>query len=320
MASGWKEVLSGVPQGSVLGPLLFIIFINDLPLGLSVLCKLFADDSKLIHIIRNSKDREELQLNINKILNWTVDWKMGLNLNKCKIMHLGNKKIHQNHHYSFELNDVCYILENSQSERDLGVSIQNNLKWESQVNSAVTKANAILGKLKNSFKNWDLKTFRLLFTSYVRPILEYGSSAWNPYLKKDIKKIEKVQRRATKLVPQLRNKSYEMRLKMLELQTLEERRIRGDLIQHFKCNNNINSIEWYHPISQSQPGSVRSTRSQNQLYRQLVKNCSPRDHFFTNRIIPYWNALPDDVKHAPTVNSFKNRLDNFNSSQRNFTI
>ncbi|CAF1072466.1 unnamed protein product [Brachionus calyciflorus] len=105
VSAEWKNVLSGVPQCSVLGPLLFIIFINDLPNGLSILCKLFADDSKLISVIRNPKDREEFQSNINKLLNWTIEWKMDLNLGKCKVMHLGNKKIHQDHFYSFEIDD-----------------------------------------------------------------------------------------------------------------------------------------------------------------------------------------------------------------------
>jgi hypothetical protein len=313
VASEWRDVLSGVPQGSVLGPLLFIIFINDLPTGLTVLCKLFADDSKLMHVIRNAKDREELQLNINSILKWTVDWKMGLNLSKCKIMHLGNKKIHQDHHYSFELDEYSYTLENSQNERDLGIQLQSNLKWDKQVNTVVSKAQSILCKIKNSFKHWDLKTFKILFTTYVRPILEYGAPAWCPYRKKDIKKIEKVQRRATKLVPAIRNKKYGDRLKLLGLATLEERRNRGDLIQLFKFSKNINNIEWFHPINttptQNCSGPASSTRQQNKLYRQLVKSCSTRYNFFTNRIIPEWNALPDHVKNASSVNGFKNSLD-----------
>ncbi|CAF0808212.1 unnamed protein product, partial [Brachionus calyciflorus] len=140
ISSIWKDVLSGVPQGSVLGPLLFIIFINDLPLGLSVLSKLFADDSKLIGIIRNSKDRNEFQTNINKLLSWTRKWNMDLNLNKCKVMHLGNRNIHQDHFYSFEIDDIVYILENTDSERDLGVILQSNLKWDEHISNMINKA------------------------------------------------------------------------------------------------------------------------------------------------------------------------------------
>ena len=103
-------------------------------------------------------------MNINRILDWTKEWKMGLNLSKCKLMHIGNKKIHHDHHYSFEQDDFSYILENTNCERDLGITLQNDLKWDSQVNNVVLRANVILGKLKNSFKNWDMRTFKILFT------------------------------------------------------------------------------------------------------------------------------------------------------------
>jgi hypothetical protein len=319
--SSWKNVLSGVPQGSVLGPLLFIIFINDLPNGLSVLCKLFADDSKLMHVIRNSKDRDEFQTNINRLLSWANDWKLNLNLSKCKVMHHGNKKIHQDHHYTLDLTDYTYILENTKSERDLGIQVQSDLKWEDQINNVVMKANGILGKLKSSFKNWDVKTFKTLYTSHVRPILEYGSTAWRPFRKQDIKKIEKVQRRATKSVPILRNKSYEERLRVLSLTTLEDRRTRGDLIQFYKLNEGFNSIDWYHPMLKnpctSSSGPAGSLRNRNSLYRQLVKSCRVRDNFFTNRIIPHWNRLPEEVKQASSVNNFKNKFDQFQNSMTN---
>ena len=154
-------------------------------------------------------------------------------------MHLGNVKIHQDHMYTFEIDDVAYILENIKSERDLGVQLQDNLKWNNQISTSVLKANFVLGRLKKSFEKWDTRTFKVLFTSYVRPIIEYGSTIWNPYRKQDIRQIENVQRRATKLVPAIRNKSYEDRLEILGLTTLEERRKRGDPIQYFKINKKI---------------------------------------------------------------------------------
>ena len=284
-SSEWMDVLSGVPQGSVLGPLLFIIFINDLPNGLSVFCKLFADDSKLMSVIRNLKDREELQENINKVIEWTKRWKMDLNLSKCKIMHIGKKNNDQEHFYSFDVDDnLLYLIENSDSERDLGILLQSDLKWDNHISNIIHRANFILGKLKNSFTNWDARTFKLLFTSFVRPLLEYGSVAWCPYKKQDIKRLEKVQRRATKLVPSIRNKSYEDRLKSLGLTSLEDRRIRGDLIQFFKFQKNLNMIEWFHPIAQTPSslasGPAGSTRSQDTLYRQVVKTCPARHNFF----------------------------------------
>ena len=108
--------------------------------------------------------------------------------------------------------------------------------------------------------------------------------AWCPYKKHDIKRIEKVQQRATKLVTSIKNKKYDERLKILGMTTLENRRLRGDLIQFFKFDKNINTIEWFHPIGPSPssfvPGPAGSTRNQNKLYRQLVKTCSARHNFF----------------------------------------
>ena len=280
--------------------ILFILFINDLPNGLSVLCKLFADDSKFMSVIRNPRDRDEFQSNINKILDWVSKWKMELNLSKCKVMHFGNNKIHQNRSYSFNLENKIHFIENTRSERDLGIIVQDNLKWNEHISTQVHKANFVLGKLNNAFKNWDLRTFKLLFTTYVRPILEYGATAWCSYRKHEIKQIENVQRRATKLVPTIRNKNYEERLKLLGMITLAERRERGDLIQFYKFENNFNKIDWFHLINQSPSSRAHSpagsTRQQKKLYRQVVKQCSSRHHFYTNRMIPYWNDLPNDVK------------------------
>ncbi|CAF0803671.1 unnamed protein product [Brachionus calyciflorus] len=196
---------------------------------------------------------------------------MDLNLSKCKIMHLGSQKVHQDHFYSFEIEDNVF------------------------------------------FKTWDTRTFKILFTTYVRPILEYGSVAWYPHRKHDSKRIERVQRRATKLVPSIGNKNYSDRLTTLGLTTLEDRRLRGDLIQYFKFDKKFNCIDWFHPVVQCpssfSTGPAGSTRNNNKLYRQLVKACSKRHHFFTNRVIPNWNELPFEVKNQFTINGFKNKLD-----------
>ena len=142
---------------------------------------------------------------------------------KCKVMHIGNNVIHQNHSSFFELNDKTLPIENTHLERDLGVMLQNNLKWEEHISSSISKANFVLGRIRNCFRDWDSRTFKTLYTSYVRPILENGSVAWLPFRKQDIRRLEKVQRRATKLVPVLQNKSYEERLQILGITSLEVR-------------------------------------------------------------------------------------------------
>ena len=173
--------------------------------------------------------------------------------------------------------------------------------------------------LKRSFKYWNCKTFKQLYTSLVRPHLEYCSTFWKPHLKKDITKLEKVQRRATKLVPFIRDLPYEERLKKLDLQSLEVRRVRGDLIQYFKFYKGFNRISWFHTLAPQHSlyldGPAGGIRGGNhRLTKQLTKVDS-RANFLSNRIVNDWNKLPTEVIESITINQFKNRLDKFNGQQ-----
>ena len=174
--------------------------------------------------------------------------------------------------------------------------------------------------LKKSFKFWDQRTFKKLYGAFIRPHLEYGASIWNPHQKKEIRRLERVQRRATKLVPMSRNLPYEVRLKTLDIETLEERRKRGDLIQYFKVYRGFNKISWYHTnapmASLLTDGPARNIRgSSHRIVKQLTK-IEARDNFISNRIVRDWNSLPEDVVNSVTVNQFKNRLDKHTRQQR----
>ena len=201
------------------------------------------------------------------------------------------------------------------SEKDLGVVLNNKLKWNDHVDQLILKANSVIGMLKRSFKYWNCKTFKQLYTSLVRPHLEYCSAVWNPHLKRDINKLEKVQRRATKLVPSIRNLSYEERLKKLDLQSLEERRVRGDLIQYFKLYKGFNRINWFHTLvpqhSLSMDGPAGGIRGGKHRLTKQVTKLDSRANFLSNRIVNEWNKLPSEVIEAISINQFKNRLDKF---------
>ncbi|XP_065640464.1 uncharacterized protein LOC136073043 [Hydra vulgaris] len=168
----WVDVLSGVPQGFVLGPLFFLVFINDLPENFINECRLYADDNKIIAPISSQNDSQLFQNDMNKLDKWSTKWKLGLNLEKCKIMHFGSN----NNEYSYFMNDnnTLMEIEKSKLEKDIGVDI----------------------------------------------------STWSPYYTKDINELEKVQRRATKMIPELRHLEYKQRLEILGLTTLETRRLR----------------------------------------------------------------------------------------------
>ncbi len=179
---------------------------------------------------------------------------------------------------------------------------------------AKSSAYRALGSIRRSFKYWTPRTFKIIYSAYVRPHLEHCSAAWSPQTQKDIASLESVQRRATKMVPSLRNLSYFDRLKALDLTTLEHRRERGDLIQYFKIHHELNIVNWIKPnkafpSSQSE-GPACSVRGQpHRLVREAVSNCSPRDNFLPNRVLTIWNSLTSDVINSINTNAFKNKID-----------
>ncbi len=161
--------------------------------------------------------------------------------------------------------------------------------------------------LRRSFEFLDADTFVPLYKALVRVHLDYASSVWAPYKKKLITDLENVQRRATKQLPGLKDKSYEDRLKFLKLPTLQYRRIRGDMIEVFKIMN-----EYYDKdASVHLPQQVGITRGNDKKLSHRRCDKDIRKHFFTNRIVTMWNSLPNDLVNAPSINSFKNRLDAF---------
>lgn len=204
-------------------------------------------------------------------------------------------------------------LETSNEERDIGVIISNDLKSSQHINLITTKANKMLGLILNTFSYLDLKSFRQLYCSFVRSQLEFAMSAWNPYLIKDIEALELVQRRATKRAPGLRSLSYEERLKKLNLTTLKERRIRGDLIQQYKIVNEIDRVNWHNKPIFVAESIENSTKPVTRGHKYKMIKESTRDNirlnFFTNRITNNWNALPKEAVEARSVNSFKAKID-----------
>ena len=302
--SSYVNVTSGVPQGSVLGPLLFLIYINDLPEVVFNLVKLFADDTKLFARISSFSDCQKLQTDLSALQSWSKDWLVQFNISKCKILRLGSNPPVMS--YSLETSDgSTVVLEESKCERDLGVMVDNELKFGQQVDAVVLKANRQLGLIKRSFTYLDEKTLVLLYTSLVRPLLEYANVAWPVSFKKDINKLERVQRRATRLLPHIRQLEYQDRLKILNLPSLVYRRIRGDMIEVYKFCHDLYAVDC--GILEMADGSI--TRGHNYKLSRSTCRSRARHDYFSQRIVEHWNRLPSDVVNAPSVNSFKGRLD-----------
>ena len=219
-----KVVLSGVPQGSVLGPLLFILYVNEIPEILQGTAKLFADDTK---VYDKACNKDSLQKDLDTLYLWSSKWLLKFNETKCKAMHVGRN----NPRNDYKIGSV--LLEKVSEERDLGVHLSDNLKPSLQCFEAAKKASSALGIIKRTFSTFEISSFALLYKTNVRCHMEYCVQAWNPYYRKDIDNLEKIQRRATRMVPELRHLSYSDRLQRLKLTSLEDRRQRGDLIEAY---------------------------------------------------------------------------------------
>ena len=175
--SDWKEVTSGVPQGSVIGPSDFTLFINDLPDKLTHIVKLYADDSKLIRIVKEDSDFATIQNDINKMQNWAKEWQMSFNYDKCKVMHFGNKNPKIEYHMKLD-DGSHHVIAKSDMERDLGIIISSDLKWKHQVDRSVKSAKSIIAQIRNSFKYLDLKIIDLLYKTLIRLHVEYAVPIW----------------------------------------------------------------------------------------------------------------------------------------------
>ena len=310
-SSEWCFVDSGVPQGSVLGPLLFIIYINDISDGLQNVLKLYADDGKLFAVSNDERDDDEnkLQADIDHIAEWCSVWSMELSPPKCKVMSIGRHG--QIPIYFVEGSSGRVQLGTSELERDLGVMVSSDCRWRNQVNAAASKANRVLGMMRNTFRFWTDDIARMIYPTFIRPHLEFASSVWNPSSKSDIQILENVQHRATRTV-ESRHLAYEARLGRLNLSTLRDRRERGDFIQCYKIVHGLDKISWVesnkilHRVGQSS-----GRRHPFQFTREIVGYGDPRHFFLLNRMATPWNNLPKEIVLAPSVNSFKSGLDSY---------
>ena len=299
--SSSTKVTSGVPQGSCLGPCLFLAFVCDIPFLVKALIEVFADDTKLVKGVANIDDADSLQKDLDALISWCDEWGMIFNVSKCQIMHYSKN----NPGYIYHINGT--LLDETKTYKDLGVNLSNDLKVRHHIDICVAKANSALGMIKRTFTYIDRDIFLLTYKTFVRPILEYCQEIWSPYLTKDVDKIERVQRRATKLVPQLKEMSYEDRLKSLDLFKLSERRTRGDMISMYKIMNHLYNID---PTDFFQPKTSKTRGHCLALY-PTTSNTDSRRTFFTQRVIVPWNAIPESVILSNSVSQFKRNYDNY---------
>ena len=197
--------MNGVPQGSVLGPILFLIYISDLDDNITSNILKFADDTKVFKRVNNDGDKQHLQNNLDKLVKWSEKWQMLFNFGKWKCLHTG----HGNLDINYNMGDT--VLGTTVKEKDLGITRSADMKVSEQCGIAASKGNQILGLIRRNI-TYKKKLIIPLYKAIVRPHLEYCIQAWTPYHKKDIDTLEHIQRRTTKMIPELRDPSYEERL------------------------------------------------------------------------------------------------------------
>ena len=304
--SSWKAVTSGVPQGSVIAALMFVIYINDLPENIKAHIYLFADDLKFFHEITTDEDTALMQNDLHLLNAWSKKWLLTFHPDKCVTLRLSLRKDPGKQVYYLDSEP----LKNVGEVKDLEVIVDTKLKFSKQISTKVNKANQTWGTIKRTFKHMNEEIFKKLYCSHVRCHLEYAIQFWSPYLKKDIASIEAVQRRATKSIDALKGMSYEQRLRKLKLPTLAYRRLRGSMIEMFKIFNVYDDeIAPKFNIKQG------ITRGHNlKLYAKASKKNHPKHHSFHHRVVNPWNSLPSNVVNAPSLDAFKNRLDQHWSS------
>ena len=307
-SSDIHHVLSGVPQGSVLGPLLFNFYINDIttiPLTLQGTMSLYADDMMLYCRIDSHSDFAALQDDVDRLSVWTDDNHLKFNASKCKFMVISRKRTPALPSAPVVLNNSP--LEQVDSYKYLGVWITSTLTWSLQVNDVCMKARRQIGFLYRTLYNFaDANTFLRLYLTHVRPRLEYAAVVWDPHQSSHINKLENVQKFALKAATKQWKADYDTLLNSCHIPSLEQRRKILKLTTLFKIYKGYICLPEAPIHVRPPPRSLRST--QNLLFMRPFAHSSAYDNSFFPRSIALWNRLPPDAQKTDSLSFFRNCL------------
>ena len=298
------QVTSGVPQGSVLGPTLFLVFINDLSKNIKSTVRLFADDTILYRQIKTSIDPAILQQDLDQLQVWEKTWQMQFNASKCHVLSVSKKKETTRTSYSIH----GEILQNVDSAKYLGIEISKDLSWKKHINSITNKANKTSAFLYRNLRSCPRRTQTTCYKTIARPLLEYASPVWDPpqeYLAQDL---EKVQRRAARrIMHDFRTTTSASELvSKLELDTLKLRRTAAKATTMYKV---VNGLVEATPERQILIPTGRNSRGHNMKFRTPYCRTDVMKNTFFPSAISLWNSLPQEAISANTPEAFRTTVE-----------
>ena len=291
-----------MPQGSVLGPLLFLLFINDLPDNISSQSsvKLFADDCILFRKIKCDDNANKLQEDLDQLQQWETDWQMEFHPNKCQVLHVSNKRNIIRAPYNIH----GHTLEEADTAKYLGLNIHRSLNWNHHIQNVASKANSTRAFLQRNIHQCPRDTKVLCYTTLLRPLMEYASVIWDPFTKTYTNRLEMVQRRYARFIfhDYRTTSSVTAMLDQLQWSSLEERRAQAKADMMYRIVNGLVDI----PISLFSP--TLTMRGHTQKYLIPFARIDIYRHSFFPDGIRLWNALPQHVVDSTSLESFRGQV------------
>ena len=303
--SSWSSVTSGVPQGTILGPLMFLIFINDICNNIDSTCRLYADDCIIYRPIRNINDVVSLQMDLNRLYKWSEKWLLKFNVKKCKVMHISKNcnSLKMNYHIGKKQ------LEVTNCEQYLGIFISDDLSWKKHIQSIVSSSFQKLGLVNRVFYHCSPDIKEKLYNHLVRSKLEYCCTVWDPHQIGLISLLEKVQKKGAHIVLGSNFETYEKALSDLKWSTLYHRREYHRNVMCYKIYNNLVDIPFYTYFNVRNVRELRNVNTHH-LEPKFARTDTCKYSFFYNTV-ESWNRLPANVISQMTLESFKNKLAEF---------